>query len=83
MRTPSDEQFKSPESQGTPVGSPALRRPPGGKALLRLLDFLRQRGYTQAANLAVERAAAENDRNELRSLAGMPAGDVQLLRHGS
>ncbi len=64
MRVPSDER--------TTTG-PARRRPPGGKALLRLLHFLQPRGYGHAASLAIEGAVAQDDRAEVRSLAPLPS----------
>src|SRR5215212_12096605 len=39
------------------------RRPPGGKALVRLLELLERAGYTDAAEAAVEAAIPEQARD--------------------
>ncbi len=75
MRSPLEEQFESPEMtrELRPAGVAVRVKPPGGKALLRLLHFLRSRGHHEAANLAIEMAVPEEgDRGTVRSLAGMP-----------
>ena len=73
MRSPLDEQFKSSETAGAPGGEAVAVRPkpPGGKALRRLLHFLKCRGYGEAAGLVIESAVAEEYREAVRSQAGI------------
>lgn len=66
MHGPFDEQL---ESEPT-AEEPARSRPPGGKALLRLLHFLVRRGYVQAANLALESVTPKELREIVQSQAG-------------
>jgi hypothetical protein len=69
MRSPFDKQLESPEAAS---GAEAIRASlPGGKALRRLLQFLVPRGYSHAANLAIEAAVPESDRETTRSRVGI------------
>ena len=43
-------------------------RPPGGKTLIRLLQLLESAGYTGAANVAVQTAVREQEREEFREV---------------
>src|SRR5437762_11779229 len=45
------------------------QRPPGGKALVRLLQLLESAGYAEAASAAVERAVSNGGREELAARA--------------
>jgi len=67
MRGSSDDTI---EAGRTPVaGQEEIRRPPGGKALLRLIQLLESSGYTETANSFIARAVGEEDREEFRTRA--------------
>jgi photosystem II stability/assembly factor-like uncharacterized protein len=55
---------REPEVKGTEGRGPAALppRPPGGKALLRLLDYLQSRGYDEIADAAIRAAVGEESR---------------------
>ena len=76
MRGPEDEsvsQVSEEAAAAAPRGArapaAAVARPPGGKALLRLLELLEVRGLDQTAADAVERAVAPADRAALNASA--------------
>src|SRR5436190_4619283 len=76
MRGPEDEsvsQVSEEAAAAAPRGArapaEAVARPPGGKALLRLLDLLEVRGLDQTAADVVERAVAPADRAALNTIA--------------
>src|SRR5436190_16210927 len=76
MRGPEDEsvsQVSEEAAAAAPRGAraPAAAgaRPPGGKALLRLLDLLEVRGLDQTAADIVDRAVAPADRAALNAIA--------------
>ncbi|CAB3809600.1 hypothetical protein LMG28614_07080 [Paraburkholderia ultramafica] len=56
------------------------RRPPGGKALLRLQQHLEERGLVEVAQASVERAVADERRNEFderaRAFSAAPPGQA-------
>ncbi len=72
------------------AGEEARRRPPGGKALIRLLQLLESAGYTETANVSLELAVSEDNREEFRAQAvrftaapsGGPPGDRPPARSG-
>jgi photosystem II stability/assembly factor-like uncharacterized protein len=67
MRGPFDDVI---EAEPTPrAREEERRRPPGGKALLRLLQLLESAGYTETANASIESAVSEDNREEFRAQA--------------
>lgn len=75
MRGPIDDIIDAPEGQAVAAerreisaGDP--RRPPGGKALLRLMQVLESAGYDEAATATVQMATNDEAREEFRSRAG-------------
>lgn len=74
MRGPSDSDI---EAQQGPVAAETRaavteeerRRPPGGKALFRLLQLLESAGYAETAEIAVQAAVGEEDREQFEARA--------------
>lgn len=64
---PDDTQ---PQELAPPAGeAPPPRRPPGGKALLRFLKMLEERGLTDTAEAAIEASVPEESREEFARIA--------------
>lgn len=90
MRGPLDDAIEAQTpTTATRTGElVAVARPPGGKALLRLLQLLESAGYDEVANAAVDAAVSEADRERYRSRAnevtsapsGAAAGSVRSRR---
>jgi hypothetical protein len=85
MRGPSDNAIESLQVPTERENLPATneqprRRPPGGKALLRLLQLLESAGFEASAEATVEIALNENNREEFAVLAAQcsasPGGEV-------
>src|SRR5436305_15162876 len=65
------------------AGERELRRPPGGKALIRLLQLLESAGHIEMANASLEFALSEKNREEFMAKSvrftarpsGQPFGD--------
>ena len=59
------------------------RRPPGGKALLRLQQHLEERGLVEVAQASVERAVADERRSEFdvraRAFSAAPTLSIVCL----
>jgi hypothetical protein len=70
MRGPLDEAVEASPVAGEQIEAAAARRvrPPGGKALQRLVQFLGRRGYTRAARLAMDHAVPEEHIEPVLSL---------------
>ncbi len=81
MRGSFDEAIEA--GRALKAGEEERRRPPGGKALFRLLQLLESSGYTETANATIESAVSEDNREEFRAQAarftaapgGPPPGD--------
>src|SRR5215208_3984085 len=86
MRGPLDDAI---EIQEQPVAAAAGRseaeqpqrpRPPGGKALIRLLQLLETAGYTEAASETIELAVPDAARDDFREMAprfrAAPSGEA-------
>jgi len=66
IETPQDSVAAAPVPE---EGRPERRRPPGGKALMRLLQLLESAGYTEAANATIELAVSEEAKEEFKAKA--------------
>jgi hypothetical protein len=64
-----EAQRGAEEREAAPEEEEVARRPPGGKALVRLLQLLESAGYTDAAAATVERAVSEGEREEFQARA--------------
>lgn len=69
MRGPTDDVIETKQVPTEPEGTPEAdeeprRRPPGGKALLRLLQLLESAGFEDSANDTVRIALNETNREE-------------------
>jgi hypothetical protein len=73
MRSPVDEVIH--EIEATPKGqSVSVRaKSPGGKALLRLLDFMVRREYVHSADQAINSAVSKADQTAFRKAIGISA----------
>ena len=75
MRGPIDEMIDARQTGGEPpavdarkaVAEAAPKKPPGGKALLRLLQLLESRGFEESAAEVIDAAVHDEARDELRS----------------
>src|SRR5436309_11975378 len=65
MRGPLDDAIEAEPTRQ--AGVQKRRRPPGGKALLRLLQFLESAGYGETANASIDRAVSQDKREEFRA----------------
>jgi hypothetical protein len=71
MRGPHDSAIEATQAPVETAGAAAMagaeeRRPPGSKALLRLLHLLERRGYTETAAAAVDAAVSDEQKEEFR-----------------
>src|SRR5881275_2914196 len=88
MRGPFDDAIEAEPTAG--AREEELRRPPGGKVLMRLLQLLESAGYTETANASVELAVSEDNREEFRARvarftaapSGEPPGGRPSARSG-
>ena len=75
MRGPIDEMIDARQTGAEPpaadarkaVAEAAPKKPPGGKALLRLLQLLESRGFEESAAEVIDAAVHDEARDELRS----------------
>src|SRR3954449_5567841 len=90
MRGPDDDAIETQIAGGPPTAraaeAEAPPRPPGGKALLRLLELLASAGYDDAARATVELAVNADEQAAFRerapAFAALPEG-VQLGSGGA
>jgi hypothetical protein len=81
MRGRFDDAIEAQQATDVAEGHRERRRPPGGKALVRLLQLLDSAGYTEVANATVRSAlSGEEAREEWREYAeqipGLPVGET-------
>jgi hypothetical protein len=83
MRGPFDDAIEGQqEPPVTERRAPARerRQPPGGKALMRLLQLLESAGFEETANATVQLAVSDDDREEFRERAAQstaaPGGEA-------
>jgi len=81
MRGRFDDAIEAQQATAVAEGQRERRRPPGGKALVRLLQLLESAGYTEVANATVRSAVSgEEAREEWREYAeqipGLPRGEM-------
>jgi hypothetical protein len=74
MQGPLDDAIEAQQAPVSAAGTLAAgearpRRPPGGKALIRLLQVLESAGYTGAANEVLDVAVKEDNRETFRAQA--------------
>src|SRR5690349_20623255 len=88
MRESSDDAIKAGHTHR--AGERELPRPPGGKALIRLLYLLESAGYSNVADASLKAALSEDKREEFRVQAvqftaapnGQPAAERLLTGPG-
>jgi len=75
MRVPPELSSNPDPATGSSDSTTATfrSRPPGGKALLRLVHYLRARGFGEAAESLIRSAVSENRQGEARRRSGISA----------
>jgi hypothetical protein len=81
MRGRFDDAIEAQQATALAEGQRERRRPPGGKALVRLLQLLESAGYTEVANATLRSAvsgeeAREQWREYAEQIPGLPRGET-------